>query len=77
DITSVISVVYYFNVVRQMFFLPPAEETATSRVRTTPGLALALGISVVGTLLLGLFPQPFLSLANFGQRMITAFISLL
>jgi len=74
-ITSVISVVYYFNVVRTMFFLP-APDDVTAPVRSSPAINLALGITVAGTLLFGLYPQPFLNLANFGQRMISALIAL-
>lgn len=74
-ITSVISVVYYFNVVRTMFFLPTPDDEA-GLVRSSPTINLALGISLAGTLLLGLFPQPFLNLANFGQRMISALLTL-
>ncbi len=67
-INSVISVYYYFNVVRQMFFMPPPEGSEGERVRYPQAMGLALAISLVGTLLIGIYPQPFLDLANLGRQ---------
>jgi NADH-quinone oxidoreductase subunit N len=68
-VNSVISVVYYFNVLRQMFFQPAADEDQP--VIYPASLDLALGATVVGTLLMGLYPEPFLILAQQGQQFIS------
>jgi proton-translocating NADH-quinone oxidoreductase chain N len=67
-INGVISIVYYFNVVRQMFFMP-ARESAPLRI---PGsLQAALVLTLVMTLVIGLYPQPFVDLANQSVQMVT------
>jgi NADH-quinone oxidoreductase subunit N len=58
-INAVISVYYYWNVVRCMYLLPVKDEQP---VRTTPSLAAALGLATLGTLVLFLFVQPILQL---------------
>lgn len=60
-INGVISIVYYFNIVRQMFFLPALEDTP---LRVPSYLQLALVVTLVMTLVIGLAPQPFINLAN-------------
>jgi len=60
-VNSVISVVYYFNVVRQMFFLPPPVEGRLSLPRFP---MVAVTICVVLVLLIGLYPQPLIDLAS-------------
>ena len=65
-INGVISVFYYMGVVRQMFFLGPLEEDAP--VRAGPWLQAALVVSLVMTLAIGLYPQPFVDLANASAR---------
>ncbi|MDQ7028365.1 MAG: NADH-quinone oxidoreductase subunit N [Ardenticatenia bacterium] len=66
-LNSVISVYYYFNVVRQMFFMPPPAE-GDGRISYPQAMGLALTVSLVGTLLIGIYPQPFLDLANLGRQ---------
>jgi NADH-quinone oxidoreductase subunit N len=58
-INAVISVYYYWNVIRCMYLLPVRDEEP---VRTAPGLAAALGLATLGTLVLFLFVQPLLQL---------------
>jgi NADH-quinone oxidoreductase subunit N len=60
-LNSVISVVYYFNVVRQMFFLPPVEEDRLALPRFPMAAVI---ISVILVLLIGLYPQPLIDLAS-------------
>jgi NADH-quinone oxidoreductase subunit N len=60
-LNSVISVVYYFNVVRQMFFLPPVEEDRLPLPRFPMAAVI---ISVILVLLIGLYPQPLIDLAS-------------
>jgi NADH-quinone oxidoreductase subunit N len=58
-INAVISVFYYWNVVRSMYLLPVKDPQP---VRAGPGLATALGLATLGTLVLFLFVQPLLQL---------------
>jgi len=67
-INGVISLVYYFSVVRQMFFLPPKE---SSRLKVPGSLQVALLVTLVMTLVIGLYPQPFVDLANRSVQMLT------
>ncbi|MGH2542898.1 MAG: proton-conducting transporter membrane subunit, partial [Ardenticatenaceae bacterium] len=60
-VTSVISAYYYLNVVRLMFFRGDEEEVERP-VRYPTALKLALGVTLAGTLLMNLFPQPFFDL---------------
>jgi NADH-quinone oxidoreductase subunit N len=60
-LNSVVSVVYYFNVVRQMFFLPPAVEERLALPRFP---LAAVMISVVMIFVIGLYPQPFINLVD-------------
>jgi NADH-quinone oxidoreductase subunit N len=60
-LNSVISVAYYFNVVRRMFFLPPPTEERLSLPRFP---MVAVLISVVMVLLIGLYPQPLIDLVS-------------
>lgn len=60
-LTSVISAFYYLNVVRIMFF-GNSEEATAKPVRFTPGVAISLGVALVGTFLILFYPQPFLDL---------------
>jgi len=57
-----VSLYYYFRMVRSMF-QQPAEEQAPPLV-SSAGLRLALGVTGVLTLLIGIFPEPFLQLAQ-------------
>jgi proton-translocating NADH-quinone oxidoreductase chain N len=58
---SVVALYYYVNVIRVMYLLP-----ASSREPVTgpPALQVALGITAVGTLVIGIFPQPFINLVG-------------
>jgi len=60
-LNSVISVVYYFNVIRQMFFLPPASEERLSLPRFPMA---AVVICVVLVMIIGLYPQPLIDLVS-------------
>ena len=58
---TAISVYYYFNVVRVMFFAPAKQ---TTPVPQPFGLRLALVVAFIFTLLLGIFPDHLLNLAS-------------
>jgi len=60
-INAVISVYYYWNVVRCMYLLPPRTSAA---VPLAPGVRTALALSVLGTLGLFLLAQQLLLLVN-------------
>jgi len=62
-LTSVVSLYYYLNVVRQMYFQTTSENESVA-ISITPALKTALIISVIGVLLFGIFPHIFLNLAN-------------
>lgn len=67
-INSAIAAFYYLNVARFMFFLPAEGE---SRVKVSAPLAVALGIATGITLLIGLFPQPFIDFATESVRLLS------
>ncbi|MBI4279741.1 MAG: NADH-quinone oxidoreductase subunit N [Armatimonadetes bacterium] len=58
---SVISLYYYANVIRVMYLTPPAVDTAVQEPWT---LRTALAVTAVGTLAMGLYPEPFIHLAK-------------
>ena len=67
---SVISIYYYFNVVRVMFFQPAKDESPISlTAATTFGVSLTLGL----TLLIGIYPQPLIELAKQSARIMSLF----
>ena len=56
-----VAIYYYFRIVRVMFI---GEMTEKAPLATSFGLRVALGISGVLTLLIGIYPEPFLKLAQ-------------
>jgi len=66
-INSVISVGYYFNIVRYMFFMPPKEDTP---IVIAPSLSWPLWFSTAATVLIGLVPQPLITFADLSIRAI-------
>ena len=59
-VASAITAFYYFRLVRVMFFTEPSEESV---VVQSEGLsALAILVCALGTIALGVFPGPVLSL---------------
>jgi proton-translocating NADH-quinone oxidoreductase chain N len=66
-VNSVISVYYYFNVVRQMFFLPAQD---TSPIAETVPLRWALLIALAMTFVIGLYPQPFVELVRYSAQFV-------
>ncbi len=61
-INAVISVYYYFNVVRHMYIIQPPEET---EIKTPRMYKLVIWIATIGTLVLGVLPQSLISLSQF------------
>ena len=56
-----VAIYYYFRIVRSMFV---GELTDQVPVATSFGMRLALGVTGLMTLAIGIYPQPFLSLAQ-------------
>ena len=59
-VASAITAFYYFRLVRLMFFTEPSEESVV--VKSEGLSALAIAVCAIGTLALGVFPGPVLSL---------------
>ena len=59
-VASAITAFYYFRLVRVMFFTEPGEDSVV--VRSEGLSALAIVVCAVGTVALGVFPGPVLSL---------------
>lgn len=68
-INSVISVYYYFNIVRLMFFTPGGD--ATKAVVQADLLRLVWVFSVVMVFVIGLFPQPFIEFVRASSKLLT------
>ena len=60
-VNSVISLYYYVGVIRAMYVMPPASEAP---IREPAGLQVALGVTGLGTLIIGLYPGPLIDLAR-------------
>lgn len=60
-VNSVISLYYYFGVVRQMYLVPAKSET---KVTVHWLVWLLIGIAVVVTFVLGVYPEPFIHLTR-------------
>jgi len=60
-LNSALSVFYYVNVIRAMYLLPTPSSTS---LLEPASLQVALGIAGVGTLIVGLYPQPIIDLAR-------------
>ncbi len=61
-LNSVISLGYYLKVVKEMYFVAASERGI---IKISPLLAVALGIEVLAVLLIGIYPAPFIELAQF------------
>lgn len=60
-LTSVVSLFYYMNVVKQMYFREPVKN---DRVRISWSLRLALLLSLIGVIVVGVYPNPFVQLIS-------------
>jgi len=58
-INTIISLAGYWKIIRAMYLIPAQVD---GRLTTSPTLALALGLTVAGVLVAGVFPGPLLSL---------------
>jgi NADH-quinone oxidoreductase subunit N len=62
---AVVALYYYFRIVVAMFMKKAPD---TIPLATSPGLSLALGITLALTLIIGIYPQPFIVLAQEAVR---------
>jgi proton-translocating NADH-quinone oxidoreductase chain N len=60
-VNSVISLYYYAGVIRAMYLMPPV---STAPLHEPAALQVALGLAGLGTLIIGLYPQPVIDLAR-------------
>lgn len=68
-LNSVISVYYYFGVARQVFFVQGEDE---SPIRGSWVLNAVVGVTLAMTLLIALYGQPFINLANNSAQILAA-----
>jgi NADH-quinone oxidoreductase subunit N len=61
-VNSVVAAFYYLNIVRYMFFVPA--EDGAERVHVAVPLQVALGVTALLTILLGIFPSPLIAWAS-------------
>jgi NADH-quinone oxidoreductase subunit N len=66
-LASAIAAFFYVRIIVLMFFSDPAPD-APSVVIPSPFTSVAVGLGVVGTLVLGIVPQPLLGLASHAAR---------
>jgi NADH-quinone oxidoreductase subunit N len=67
-VNSVIALGYYGNVMREIW-MSPAPDGDTTPVRVPQSLAIALGITGIITLLVGVLPQQVLRFGNLSQQL--------
>ena len=67
-LTSVISAFFYLRVIVDMTMREPERETPS---RIYPALTTTLAVTALGTLVLGVWPGPWLQLAQAGLKMLT------
>jgi NADH-quinone oxidoreductase subunit N len=62
---AVVALYYYFRIVVVMFMKKPLD---TVPLATSPGISVALGVTLGMTLIVGVYPQPFIVLARAAIR---------
>jgi len=67
-VNTIISVFYYFNVVRTMFFLKPEE---MSPIESSRPLGFVIALTTAVTFAVLFFPQPFIEIAHLSASMLT------
>jgi NADH-quinone oxidoreductase subunit N len=58
---SVISLFYYFGVIRQMYLVPAEDKQP---IKITAIVWLVIGVAAVVTLVLGIYPEPVIHLSR-------------
>jgi len=57
-----VAIYYYFKIVRSMFIREELEKTPA--LATSVGMRVALALTGIATLAIGIYPEPFLRLAQ-------------
>jgi NADH-quinone oxidoreductase subunit N len=60
-LNAAISIYFYLRIVVSMFMREPTEKTG---IAFSPGLKVALGVAIIFTMLIGIYPDPFIALAR-------------
>jgi NADH-quinone oxidoreductase subunit N len=60
-LNAAVSVYFYFRIVVSMFMRDATEKTGLT---FAPGLNMALGVAIIFTMLIGIYPDPFIALAR-------------
>jgi len=60
-VNTVISLYYYAGVIRAMYIMPAP---STAPLEEPPALQVALGVAGLGTIIVGVYPQPLIDLAR-------------
>ena len=60
-LNAAVSVYFYFRIVVSMFMRDATERTGLT---FAPGLNMALGVAIIFTMLIGIYPDPFIALAR-------------
>lgn len=61
-LTSVVALFYYTYIIRQMYFVEPTEER--EKIKVAPLLAVTIAVTVICTIAIGVYPQPFITMAE-------------
>ena len=60
-LNAAVSIYFYLRIVVSMFMREPTERTG---LVFAPGLNMALGVAIFFTMVIGLYPDPFIALAR-------------
>ncbi len=60
-LNAAISLYFYFRIVVSMFMRDATERTGLA---SAPGLSIAMGVAIVVTLAIGIYPDPFINFAR-------------
>ena len=60
-LNAAISIYFYFRIVVSMFMREASEKTGLT---FSPGLNVALSVAIIFTMLIGIYPDPFIALAR-------------
>jgi proton-translocating NADH-quinone oxidoreductase chain N len=68
-VNTVISLYYYMNIVRVMFFVPANER---SQIAAPPSMSFVIGLTVTMTIVVLIYASPFITLLHTSMRMLEA-----
>jgi NADH-quinone oxidoreductase subunit N len=65
-LNAAISIYFYLRIVVSMFMREPTEKTGLT---FAPGVTMALGVAIIFTMLIGIYPDPFIAFARSAVRL--------